>query len=260
MPAVQSEHVLASLKRVAAALRDAEIPFALGGGLAAWARGGPPSEKDVDLLIREQDCERAHEVLDAAGFRTEVPPEGWLVKAWDGEILIDLIHRPSGLVVDDALLATCDELSVHAVWMPVMRIDDLLTSKLLSLTEHHLDFGPALEITRALREQIDWVDVRRRTQSSPFARTFFALIHELGITDVGSLSHEPVLTPVPEREPGHRTLVDDDAVDHDGHDVRDGHGVHGVHDDAPTDDAPAVEAPAPDPIDEPVALLEERAS
>ena len=30
-----------TLKRVAATLRDEEIPFALGGGLAAWARGGP---------------------------------------------------------------------------------------------------------------------------------------------------------------------------------------------------------------------------
>ncbi|MFN8023445.1 MAG: nucleotidyltransferase [Acidimicrobiales bacterium] len=183
MPASQPEHVLVALKRVAACLRDAGIPFALGGGLAAWARGGPPSEKDVDLLIREADRERAHEVLDAAGFRTEVPPEGWLVKAWDDEILIDLIFRPSGLVVDDALLATCDELSVHAVRMPVMRIGDLLVSKLLSLTEHHLDYGPALEISRALREQIDWLDVQRRTEQSPFARTFLTLVRELGIAD-----------------------------------------------------------------------------
>ncbi len=183
VPATQPEHVLVALKRVAACLRDAGIPFALGGGLAAWARGGPPSEKDVDLLIREHDCERAHQVLDAAGFRTEVPPEGWLVKAWDDEILIDLIFRPSGLVVDDALLDRCDELSVHAVRMPVMRIGDLLTSKLLSLTEHHLDFGPALEIARALREQIDWDDVRRRTEQSPFARTFLTLVRELGIAE-----------------------------------------------------------------------------
>lgn len=250
MPALQSEHVLGSLKRVAATLRDADIPFALGGGLAAWARGGPPSEKDVDLLIREQDCERAHEVLDAAGFRTEVPPEGWLVKAWDGEILIDLIHRPSGLVVDDALLATCDELSVHAVWMPVMRIDDLLTSKLLSLTEHHLDYGPALEITRALREQIDWQQVRRRTESSPFARAFFSLIHELGITDVDSLEHEPVLAPLAPVAPD-APDTGTRPIDH--RDDHDGHGTRGI------DDAHGDQRPDDEPVD-PVALLEERAS
>ena len=25
----------------------------LGGGLAAWARGGPPTEHDVDFFVRE---------------------------------------------------------------------------------------------------------------------------------------------------------------------------------------------------------------
>ena len=35
--------LLETLKRSAAALREAEIPFLLGGGLAAWARGGPQS-------------------------------------------------------------------------------------------------------------------------------------------------------------------------------------------------------------------------
>lgn len=181
MPAVQSEQLLTVLKRVAALLRDGGVPFALGGGLAAWARGGPPSEKDVDLLLREEDCGRALELLDEAGYRTETPPEGWLVKAFDGDVLIDLIHRPSGMVVDDELLATCDLISVHAVTMPVMRTDDLLVSKLLSLTEHHLDFGPPLEVARALREQISWPEIRRRTADSPFARTFFVLLHELSI-------------------------------------------------------------------------------
>jgi hypothetical protein len=183
VPALQGEHLLASLKHVAAALREAEVPFALAGGLAAWARGGPPTEKDIDLLIREADCDRAHEALDRAGFRTETPPEGWLVKAFDGDILVDLIFRPSGFVVDDALLARCDELSVGAVPMRVMRVNDLLTSKLLSLAEHHLDFGPPLEIARALREQIDWDQLWCQTQHSPFARTFFALLRELAIVD-----------------------------------------------------------------------------
>jgi hypothetical protein len=177
----QSDDLLDCLKRVAAALRGAEIPFALGGGLSAYARGGPPSENDVDLLIREQDWERAIDVMQQLGLRTEVPPEGWLVKAFDGDILIDLIFRPSGLVVDDDLLDRCEELSVKAVWMKVMPVNDLLVSKMLSWTEHHLDYGRALEITRALREQINWEDVRKRTDHSPFARAFFNLVEELGI-------------------------------------------------------------------------------
>lgn len=183
MPAVQDERLLTTLKAVAAALRGAEVPFALAGGLAAWARGGPPTEKDIDLLIREDDAARTHEVLAAAGFRAEVPPEDWLIKVYDEDILVDLIFRPSGFVVDDELLARCDELQVHALHMRVMRADDILTSKLLSLTEHHLDYAPALEVARALREQVEWPDVWARTRVSPFARAFFSLLTELEIID-----------------------------------------------------------------------------
>jgi len=49
------------MKRAAAALRDADIPSMLGGGLAAWARGGPRSDNDVDFFVRE--AERALEAL-----------------------------------------------------------------------------------------------------------------------------------------------------------------------------------------------------
>jgi len=71
--------LIETMKRAAAALRDAEVPFLLGGGMAAWARGGPPTDHDVDLLLRERDAELALEALEAAGMRGERPPEGWLL-------------------------------------------------------------------------------------------------------------------------------------------------------------------------------------
>ncbi|HEX5097761.1 MAG TPA: nucleotidyltransferase [Acidimicrobiia bacterium] len=181
MTALQSRELLDALKRAAAALRGAQIPFAVGGGLAAWARGGPPTEHDIDLLIREDDARRALDACAAAGMRTEVPPEGWLVKAWDGEILVDLIFRPTGSIVDDGLFDRCEVLNVQAVRMSVLPVDDILATKLLALTEHNLDYGPVLEYARSLREQIDWETLRRRTDGSPFARAFFTLVEQLGV-------------------------------------------------------------------------------
>jgi hypothetical protein len=180
VPANQSDELLQSLRRVTAHLREAEIPFVVGGGLAAWARGGPPTEHDIDLVIREADAARALEVCAAAGMRTEVPPEGWLVKVWDAETLVDLIYQPTGLVVEDAFAAS-EVLNVHAVAMPVLAVDDLLTTKLLALTEHNLDYGPVLECARSLREQVNWQSLRQRTHRSPFARAFFTLVEELGV-------------------------------------------------------------------------------
>jgi hypothetical protein len=45
--AIQSDEILDVLKRVAQLLREADIEFALGGGLSARIRGGPPTEHDV---------------------------------------------------------------------------------------------------------------------------------------------------------------------------------------------------------------------
>ena len=50
-PAENFPELIDSMKRAAAALRDAEVPYMLGGGLAAWARGGPPTEHDVDFFV-----------------------------------------------------------------------------------------------------------------------------------------------------------------------------------------------------------------
>ena len=57
MPALQSRELLDALKVTAAALREAKIPFALAGSLAALGAGGPATEHDVDLVIREADAE-----------------------------------------------------------------------------------------------------------------------------------------------------------------------------------------------------------
>ena len=180
-----SEHpfpaIEATLKKAIAALRDAEVPFLLAGGLAVWARGGPETRKDLDLVVKEDDVERAVEVLAEVGMRPEKPPEEWLWKAWDGDILIDLIFRPRGLEVTDELIARGEELHVLGITMPVMSIEDVLATKLLALHEHELDFTGLVRIARAVREQIDWRYLRERTAGSPYATAFFVLCEELGI-------------------------------------------------------------------------------
>ena len=179
-----------TLKRSAATLRDAKVPFLLGGGLAAWARGGPPTDHDVDLLVRERDVERAQQALAAAGFRIEHPPEGWLVKAWDGDVLVDLIFRPTGGAVGDEHFERATVLEVAAQSLPVASIEDVLAAKLLALTEQEPDYGQVLEIARSLREQIDWEVVRSQVDRTPFGAAFFTLVERLGIVQdpVGSAS------------------------------------------------------------------------
>jgi predicted nucleotidyltransferase len=175
------ERLLDSMKRAGGALHEAGIPFVLGGGLACWARGGPKTEHDVDFLLRPDDVQRAQQVLAQAGMRTEKPPEGWLLKAYDDGVLIDLIFDPRGGAVGDDTFARAEELEVHAMRLQVAALEDVLVQKLLALTEQDPDYSSVLELARSLREQVDWNDVRERTKESPFASAYFTLLGELEI-------------------------------------------------------------------------------
>jgi hypothetical protein len=171
-----------TLKRAAAALRDAEVSFLLCGSMACWARGGPPLvTKDVDFCVKADDAEQALRALADAGMPIERPPEGWLYKAWDDDILIDLLFCPAGVPVTDEILGRGDELTVMSVPMRVAAIDDVMSTKLLALNEHSLDLEQLLQVARSLREAIDWEEVRSRTEDSPYARAFFTLVEALAI-------------------------------------------------------------------------------
>jgi hypothetical protein len=177
--------LIEAMKNAGAALKDAGVPFVLAGGLAAWARGGPESEHDVDFLIKPEDADRALQTLAEAGMKTERPPEGWLYKAYSGEAMIDLIFSPSGGPVTDEVLERGDELEVMAMPLRVASLEDVLVTKLLAVTEQEPDYGSVLELARSLREQIDWDEVRERTSESPFAKGFFTLVEELGVVPAG---------------------------------------------------------------------------
>jgi hypothetical protein len=180
-PEQQFAQLLETMKKAAGVLHEAKVPFLLGGGLACWAHGGPKTEHDVDFLVRPRDAERAQQALADSGMRTEKPPEGWLLKAYDGEILIDLIFDPRGGTIDDGVFDRAEAREVHATRLRVAALEDVFVQKLLALSEQEPDYSSVLELARALREQVDSDDVRERTNDSAFAKAFFTLLDELEI-------------------------------------------------------------------------------
>src|SRR3954454_8022201 len=113
-PPAETTEITETLKRAAAALRGADVPFALADSVAAWARGGPSQCNDLDFAIREEDADRAERALARDGRRRGGQPEGSLRKAWDGDVLVDLIWDLEGLGAREELFARSHELSVQA--------------------------------------------------------------------------------------------------------------------------------------------------
>ena len=176
------------LKRVAVALKEGGVPFALCGGYAAWVRGAPEPDHDADFLVADEEAERAAKVLTDAGLQVQDPAEDWLTKVVQGNSFVDVLWRTCGHPVEDDLIERAEDRSVLSVHMPVLAATDVLVTKLMALDEHYCDFSRVLPVARALREQVDWTTVRREIQENDFAVVFLQLLGRLGVVDAGVVS------------------------------------------------------------------------
>lgn len=184
MPESSFDELIEAMKAAAGILQQSEIPFVLGGGLSAWARGGPKSEHDVDFLVKPENADDALAAFEAAGWKTERPPEGWLFKVWhENGALVDLIFNPASGPITDEIIDRAPVSEVMALRINVSMLEDVMTAKLMAMTEQEPDYSALLEWARALREQIDWDVVRSRTEASPFAKAFFTLVESLGVVE-----------------------------------------------------------------------------
>ena len=170
-----------ALKAVAVALKREGVPFALMGGYAVWARGGPEPDHDVDILVAEEDAGEAARVLAEGGFHVVHPAEDWLFKVFVDDALVDVIFRASGVPADRELLARATEEEVLSVQMPVLPATELVVQRLNAMREHYCDFAAQLPVARALREQVDWDEVRRVTAENDFAAALLFLLERLRI-------------------------------------------------------------------------------
>ena len=169
------------LKRTAVALKQADVPFALCGGYAAWVRGAPEPVHDADFLVAEIDADRARKALADADLDVVEPAEDWLVKVMGEKAFVDVLWRTCGTAVESDLVERAEEMPVLSVRMPVLDATDIVVTKLQALEEHYCDFGRLLPVARAMREQVDWDRVRREVADNDFAAVFLLLLDRLGI-------------------------------------------------------------------------------
>ncbi|MVU80596.1 hypothetical protein GPX89_25515 [Nocardia sp. ET3-3] len=180
------DRLLDTVTRTLHVLRDNDIPCALTGDYAMYARGGPVTEvhSEVDVLVRPADLARGLSALAAAGLRPPLPiadPERTTL--YDHDIRVDLVSRPNYRPVTDELLDRADALLLGSTAAPVVTVADFLVDELIVADPHRLDFTRLLHIARELRAQIDWGRVRAETGASPYARAFLGLLDDLGVSD-----------------------------------------------------------------------------
>src|SRR3954453_14146009 len=183
MPERDQDCLREALKRVAVTLKESGLPFALVGGYAVWARGGPEPDHDVDFMVAHDDAAAAAEHLAKADLEVVQPPEDWLFKVYTEGAMVDIIHRDAGDPAGRAEVGESDEIEVLSIRMPVLSATRIMIQRLAAIDEHTCDFSRQLPVARALREQVDWARVREETAGNDFAAAFLYLLERLAIVD-----------------------------------------------------------------------------
>jgi hypothetical protein len=170
-----------ALKVVAVALKEGDVPFALAGGYALWARGAPEPHHDVDFVVAQEDRERAASVLTERGLDVVDPPEDWLFKVFVDGAMVDVLFRLSSAAVTRQDLERADDLEVESVAMPVLDATSLISAKLNALDERACDLGKVIPAARSVREQVDWDQVTGDVAGNDFAEVTLILLERLGV-------------------------------------------------------------------------------
>ncbi len=119
-----------------AALRDAEIPFLLIGGIGSAVYGRDRGTRDIDLFVRPEAARRVLEALGGRGFDTKIEEDHWLYKAFKHGVLVDVIFRSTrDILLDDEMLARARPMPFRGREVPVAPPEDLVVMKAQATAE-----------------------------------------------------------------------------------------------------------------------------
>jgi hypothetical protein len=141
------------------ALAEGGVPLVVGGAFALKFYAGINRDtKDLDLFVRERDVSPAREVLESAGFRTELTFPHWLGKAWSEEHFVDMIFSSAnGLCpVDDAWFEHAVKCTLFGVPVLLCPIEEVIWTKGFVMERERFDGADICHLVESRGEAIDW--------------------------------------------------------------------------------------------------------
>jgi hypothetical protein len=148
-------------RRIMTVLTEKEVPFMVAGAYALRHHTGISRQtKDLDLFVMRDDIERALAVLNAEGFRTELPFSHWLGKVYDDQSseFIDVIFSSGNGVAtvdaeffDHAPHGTCFDVPIR--WCPV---EEMIWSKAFVMERERFDGADVAHLLHACSPSLDW--------------------------------------------------------------------------------------------------------
>ncbi|MCU1295119.1 MAG: hypothetical protein JWP08_3969 [Bryobacterales bacterium] len=146
-----------------------EIPFAVGGGLAAMAYAGHPRDtKDIDLYVepthREAMIQMVLDLCLTDHYEHAPYDRNWIFRACHDDSIVDIMwsmanHRAT---VDSEWLKG-PTISVHGLSFRLLRPEETLWSKLYVFQHDRCDWPDAINLLYSIGSELDWTHLLART-------------------------------------------------------------------------------------------------
>jgi hypothetical protein len=156
---------VAFYRTVLRALRDARIPFLIGGGYATARHTHiDRAAKDLDILIKQDDWPASARALRGVGIRACLPYPHWLGKAIGRNGMVDIIFNSGNAVarVDDDWFEHAVEARVLGFSVRLCPPEELLWSKAFVMERERFDGADVLHIILTVGRRLDWHRLCRR--------------------------------------------------------------------------------------------------
>jgi hypothetical protein len=144
---------------VLVALRDAGIPYLIGGGYAFIRYTGIERPmKDFDVFLHERDWPSAVEALAGAGIETVLTFPHWLGKARRGDHFVDIIYGSGNGVapVDEEWFQHATDDEVLGVAVRLVPREELLWTKAFVMERERFDGADVVHIIKVCAPDLDW--------------------------------------------------------------------------------------------------------
>ncbi|HXH32626.1 MAG TPA: nucleotidyltransferase [Bacteriovoracaceae bacterium] len=149
------------------AMEESGIPYALIGGVAVKSMGRTRVTHDVDLFVRPDDADKVLQVLEKKNFQTQKRDPYWLYKAWQDEILVDVIFKSTGdIYFDEEVRAHVRRVPYLGRFINSISPEDLIIIKAAAHQEnnpHH--WHDALAVLK--QGNLDWDYLLKRAKNAP---------------------------------------------------------------------------------------------
>ena len=146
-------------------LNRSGVPYMVGGTYAfQYYAGIARSTKDFDIFVRQRDVQRVLDVLERAGFKTEMAFAHWLAKAHHADKFIDVIFSSGNAVaeVDDEWFAHAVDEQVLGAPVRLCPAEEMIWSKSMIMERERYDGADVAHLFRHCSGLLNWERLLQR--------------------------------------------------------------------------------------------------